>query len=826
MTTAGGAGRPGGSVPRGTVPPAARQPGAVQPDAVQLDAVQLDITGMTCASCANRIERKLNKLPGVEASVNYATEKAHVRVVAGAAGDARDGDPGVPDVDALIATVAAAGYAATVPAPPASSTATADGTADAAADARAAEVDALRHRTLVSAALALPVVVLSMVPALQFTNWQWLALTLAAPVAVWGAWPFHRAAAVNARHGAATMDTLVSVGVIAAFAWSLWALFFGDAGRPGMHMSFSLVATHGGPTELYLEVAAAVTVFILLGRWLEARAKRSSGEALRALLELGAKEATVLRDGQEARVATAGLVPGDLVVLRPGEAIASDALVREGTSAVDLSMLTGESVPVEVGPGDRVVGATLNVGGRLLVEITRVGADTELARLGRLVEEAQSGKAEVQRLADRVSAVFVPVVIGLAVLTFVGWLAFGGLVEGAGAGGSGGFFTGSLQTAFTAAVATLIIACPCALGLATPTALLVGTGRGSQLGIVIRGPQVLERTRTVDTIVLDKTGTVTTGRMSVREVVVGDAVVGDGQAVEGEAAAATVDDVLARAAAVESGSEHPVARAVEAEAARRGVVVPAVDGFAAHAGAGVQALVDGTLVLVGRPGWLADEWSVTAPPGLEAAFAAAEATGATPVAVAWDGRVRGVVTVADTVKPGAREVVERFRGLGLTPVLLTGDNAGAARHVAAQVGIAAADVIAQATPQQKVEAVARLQAEGRVVAMVGDGVNDAAALATADLGIALGTGTDAAIAAGDLTVVSGELAGVADAIRLARATLGTIKGNLFWAFAYNVAAIPVAMLGLLNPVLAGAAMAASSVFVVTNSLRLRRFRAG
>jgi Cu+-exporting ATPase len=815
MTTAGGAGRPGGSVPRGTVPPA-----AVQSGAAQLDAVQLDITGMTCASCANRIERKLNKLPGVEASVNYATEKAHVRVVAGAVGDARDGDPAVPDVDALIATVAAAGYGATVPAPPASSTGDAGGSTDDASDARAAEVDALRHRTLVSAALALPVVVLSMVPALQVTNWQWLALTLAAPVAVWGAWPFHRAAAVNLRHGAATMDTLVSVGVVAAFAWSLWALFFGDAGRPGMHMSFSLVATHGGPTELYLEVAAAVTVFILLGRWLEARAKRRSGEALRALLELGAKEATVLRDGQEARVATAGLVPGDLVVVRPGEAIASDALVREGTSAVDLSMLTGESVPVEVGPGDRVVGATLNVGGRLLVEVTRVGADTELARLGRLVEEAQSGKAEVQRLADRVSAVFVPVVIGLAVLTFVGWLAFGGLIggdaagAGSGAGGSGGFFTGSLQTAFTAAVATLIIACPCALGLATPTALLVGTGRGSQLGIVIRGPQVLERTRTVDTIVLDKTGTVTTGRMSVREVVVGDA------------AAATVDDVLARAAAVESGSEHPVARAVEAEAARRGVVVPAVEQFAAHAGAGVQALVDGTLVLVGRPGWLADEWSVTAPPGLEAAFAAAEATGATPVAVAWDGRVHGVVTVADTVKPGAREAVERFRGLGLTPVLLTGDNAGAARHVAGQVGIAAADVIAQATPQQKVDAVARLQAEGLVVAMVGDGVNDAAALATADLGIALGTGTDAAIAAGDLTVVSGELAGVADAIRLSRATLGTIKGNLFWAFAYNVAAIPVAMLGLLNPVLAGAAMAASSVFVVTNSLRLRRFRAG
>jgi len=791
---------------------AAGTAGAAGAAGAALDAVQLDIAGMTCASCAGRIERKLNKLPGVEASVNYATQKAHVRVRAESVdgGDQGHGGPERPDVDALIATVAAAGYAATVPAPPASAT-TDGGDGAGQTDARAAEVDGLRHRTLVSAALALPVALLSMVPALQFTNWQWLALTLAAPVAVWGAWPFHRAAVVNARHGAATMDTLVSVGVMAAFAWSLWALFFGDAGRPGMHMSFSLVATHGGPTEIYLEVAAAVTVFILLGRWLEARAGRRSGEALRALLELGAKEATVLRDGQEARVATASLVPGDLVVVRPGEAIAGDALVREGTSAVDLSMLTGESVPVEVGPGDRVVGATLNVGGRLLVEITRVGADTELARLGRLVEEAQTGKAEVQRLADRVSAVFVPVVIGLAVLTFVGWLAFGGPA------GAGDLFTGSLQTAFTAAVATLIIACPCALGLATPTALLVGTGRGSQLGIVIRGPQVLERTRTVDTIVLDKTGTVTTGVMAVREVVAGGGASG---------AVASADDVLARAAAVESGSEHPVARAVEAEAARRGLPVPTATQFAAHAGAGVQALVDDTVVLVGRPGWLADEWSVTAPPELEAAFTAAEATGATPVAVAWDGRVQGVVTVADTVKAGAHEAIERFRGLGLRPVLLTGDNAGAARHVAAQVGIAEADVVARATPQQKVEALARLRGEGHVVAMVGDGVNDAAALATADLGIALGTGTDAAIAAGDLTVVSGELSGVADAIRLSRATLGTIKGNLFWAFAYNVAAIPVAMLGLLNPVLAGAAMAASSVFVVTNSLRLRRFRAG
>ena len=788
MTTAGGAGRPGEGVTGSTLPP---------------DAVQLDITGMTCASCANRIERKLNKLPGVEASVNYATEKAHVRVVAGAVDDAREGDPGVPDVDALIATVAAAGYGATVPAPPASPTGAADGSSDAAPDARATEVDALRRRTLVSAALALPVVVLSMVPALQFTNWQWLALTLAAPVAVWGAWPFHRAAAVNLRHGAASMDTLVSVGVVAAFAWSLWALFFGDAGRPGMHMSFSLVATHGGPTELYLEVASAVTVFILLGRWLEARAKRRSGEALRALLELGAKEATVLRDGQEARVATAGLVPGDLVVVRPGEAIASDALVREGTSAVDLSMLTGESVPVEVGPGDRVVGATLNVGGRLLVEITRVGADTELARLGRLVEEAQSGKAEVQRLADRVSAVFVPVVIGLAVLTFVGWLAFGGFVEGA---GGGGFFAGSLQTAFTAAVATLIIACPCALGLATPTALLVGTGRGSQLGILIGGPQVLERTRGVDTVVLDKTGTVTTGSMTLRSVTVVDE---------------TEDAVLRLAAAVEDGSEHPVARAVTTAARARATDLPAAEQFTATAGAGVQAVVDGDVVLVGTTRWLADAWSITLPPVLADVVDGAEADGATAVVVARNGSALGVVVVGDAVKPEAADAIARFRALGLHPVLLTGDNDGAARAVAARVGID--EVHARATPASKLETVRRLQSEGRSVAMVGDGVNDAAALAAADLGIAMGAGTDAAIAASDITVVSGRLTVVADAVRLSRATLGVIKGNLFWAFAYNVAAIPLAMAGLLNPVLAGAAMAFSSVFVVTNSLRLARF---
>ncbi|WP_282819443.1 heavy metal translocating P-type ATPase [Curtobacterium flaccumfaciens] len=736
--------------------------------------VELDITGMTCASCANRIERKLGKLPGVTATVNYATEKAQVQVAA----------DGTADPEALIAAVESAGYGATVPAPPA------------AADAEpAADVDPtgpLRRRLVVSVVLAVPVVVLSMVPALQFPNWQWLALTLAAPVAVWGALPFHRAAWVNARHGAATMDTLVSVGVLAAFGWSLYALFFGDAGTAGMHMTFSWFATDPEATDLYLEVATAVTVFILAGRYMEARAKTQSGAALRALLELGAKDATVLRDGAEHRVPASSLVVGDVVVVRPGERIPSDGLVQDGSSAVDLSMLTGESVPVEVGPGDRVTGATINVGGRLVVGITRVGADTELARMGRLVEDAQTGKAEVQRLADRVSGVFVPIVIALAVLAFVGWLVFGG----------------SVTAAFTAAVATLIIACPCALGLATPTALLVGTGRGSQLGILIGGPQVLERTREVDTVVLDKTGTVTTGSMTLRSVTAAD---------ENE------DTVLRLAAAVEDGSEHPVARAVTTAARARGVDLPEAEQFTATAGAGVQAVVDGDVLLVGTTRWLADSWSITLPPVLADAVDRAEADGGTAVVVARNGRALGVVVVGDTVKPEAADAITRFRALGLHPVLLTGDNDGAARAVAASVGID--EVHARATPASKLETVRRLQSEGRSVAMVGDGVNDAAALAAADLGIAMGAGTDAAIAASDITVVSGRLTVVADAIRLSRATLGVIKGNLFWAFAYNVAAIPLAMAGLLNPVLAGAAMAFSSVFVVTNSLRLRRFAA-
>ncbi|WP_255252631.1 heavy metal translocating P-type ATPase [Curtobacterium sp. 'Ferrero'] len=744
--------------------------------------VELDITGMTCASCANRIERKLGKLPGVTATVNYATEKAHVVVrPEGAAGDEAAADD-VVDVDRLIATVEAAGYGASVPTPE-PATVVADDAAT-----------LLRRRLLVSAVLALPVVVLSMVPPLQFPDWQWAALALAAPVAVWGALPFHRAAWVNARHGAATMDTLVSVGVLAAFGWSLYALFLGDAGERGMHMTFSWFATDPEGAELYLEVASAVTVFVLAGRYLEARAKRESGAALRALLELGAKDASVVRGATEVRVPVSSLVVGDVVVVRPGERIPSDGVVRGGSSAVDRSMLTGESVPVEVRPGDHVTGATVNVGGRLEVAVTAVGAETELARMGRLVEEAQTGKADVQRLADRVSGVFVPVVIGLAVLAFVGWLVL----------------DGSVTAAFTAAVATLIIACPCALGLATPTALLVGTGRGSQLGILIGGPEVLERTRTVDTIVLDKTGTVTTGRMTLRRVT--------------SAGAWSDDTVLALAAAVEEGSEHPVGRAVVTAARERGLGLPAATDFSATAGGGVQAVVDGAAVSVGSLSWLRGSWAVAVPDAVEDAVARAEAAGGTAVVVARDGEAIGVVVVGDTVKDDSADAVGRFRRLGLRPVLLTGDNEGAARAVAAAVGID--EVHAGATPASKLEAVRGLQQDGHVVAMVGDGVNDAAALAAADLGIAMGGGTDAAIAASDVTVVSGRLPVVADAVRLSRATLRTIKGNLFWAFAYNVAAIPLAMAGLLNPVLAGAAMAFSSVFVVTNSLRLRRFRAG
>jgi P-type Cu+ transporter len=727
--------------------------------------LELAITGMTCASCANRIERKLNKLDGVTATVNYATEKAKVSY------------PDTVSTDELLRTVEAAGYAAALPTPP---------TDEAREEVPA--TDPLLQRLVISAVLSIPVIAVAMVPAWQFDYWQWASLTLAAPVVVWGAWPFHRAAWTNLRHGATTMDTLVSVGVLAAFGWSLWALFLGTAGEPGMTHPFRIsIDRTDGAGNIYLEAAAGVTTFILAGRWLEHRSKRRAGAALRALLELGVRDVAVLREGVETRIPVDQLVVGDEFVVRPGEKVATDGQVVSGTSAVDASMLTGESVPVEVGPGDDVVGATVNAGGRLVVRATRVGADTQLAQMARLVEDAQNGKAEVQRLADRVSGVFVPIVIVLAVATLGFWL-------GTGAGAT---------AAFTAAVAVLIIACPCALGLATPTALMVGTGRGAQLGILIKGPEVLESTRRVDTIVLDKTGTVTTGEMTVHEVV----------AAEGE----SEHDVRRLAAALESASEHPIGRAIAAVDGP----LPAVEDFANREGLGVQGIVDGHAVLVGRPRLL-EEWSQHLPPSLAAAVERAQGEGRTPVAVGWDGRARGVIVVGDTLKPTSARAVAELRALGLEPILLTGDNRSAAEQVARSVGIET--VVADVLPADKVAEVQRLQAAGKVVAMVGDGVNDAAALAQADLGLAMGTGTDVAIEASDLTLVRGDLLVAVDAIRLSRRTLGTIKGNLFWAFAYNVAALPLAAAGLLNPMLAGAAMAFSSVFVVTNSLRLRGFR--
>jgi Cu+-exporting ATPase len=734
--------------------------------------IELAIGGMTCASCAARVEKKLNRMDGVTASVNYATEKARVTYT----------DLVTPD--ALVATVEATGYTAELPSPTAPE---APADADPAAE--------LRHRLLVSLALAVPVVLLSMVPALQFTNWQWAALTLAAPVAVWGAWPFHRAAWTNLRHRAATMDTLISLGVLAAFGWSLYALFLGHAGMPGMTMPFSLFPgrDHGAAGEIYLEVAAGVTVFLLAGRYFEARAKRRSGAALRALLEMGAKDVAVLRGGLETRIGVEQLAVGDEFVVRPGEKVATDGVVTEGTSALDVSMLTGESVPVEAAPGDAVAGATVNAGGRLVVRATRVGTDTQLAQMARLVEEAQSGKAAVQRLADRVSGVFVPIVIALSLATLAFWLLAGA----------------SAEMAFGAAVAVLIIACPCALGLATPTALLVGTGRGAQLGILIKGPEVLESTRRVDTVVLDKTGTVTTGRMSLLSAVPAEGV--------------PAEELLRIAGALEDSSEHPIARAVARGARERVGGLPPVTDFANEAGRGVSGVVDGYAAAAGRRSWLASAWAQEAPAALVESAEAAEAQGRTAVWVGWDGAVRGVLVVADTVKPTSAEAVARLRALGLSPVLLTGDNVRAAHAVAAEVGIAPEDVIAEVLPADKADVVKRLQDEGRVVAMVGDGVNDAAALARADLGLAMGTGTDVAIEASDLTLVRGDLRAAADAIRLSRRTLRTIKGNLFWAFGYNVAALPLAAAGLLNPMIAGAAMALSSVFVVTNSLRLRRF---
>ncbi|GAA5203414.1 heavy metal translocating P-type ATPase [Streptomyces thinghirensis] len=740
---------------------------AAEPD---LAEVELLIGGMTCASCAARVEKKLNRMDGVTATVNYATEKARISY------------PAATGVADLIATVVKTGYTAEEPAPPPEPTDEAEPPDGTGADP---ELTALRGRLVVSVLLAAPVVLLAMVPALQFDNWQWLSLTLAAPVVVWGGLPFHRAAWTNVRHGAATMDTLVSLGTLAAFGWSLWALFFGDAGMPGMRHGFDLtVSRTDGASAIYLEAAAGVTAFLLLGRWLEARSKRSAGAALRALMELGAKDVAVLRDGREVRIPVARLAVGDRFVVRPGEKIGTDGTVTEGASAVDASMLTGESVPVDVTAGDAVTGATVNAGGRLVVEATRVGSDTQLARMAKLVEDAQSGKAEVQRLADRISGVFVPVVLLIAVATFGGWLGA----------------TGDTVAAFTAAVAVLIIACPCALGLATPTALMVGTGRGAQLGILIKGPEVLESTRRVDTVVLDKTGTVTTGRMALHDV----------HATEGTDEA----EVLRLAGAVEHASEHPVARAIAAGAEERVGALPDAENFENVPGRGVRARVEGREVAVGR---LYD----ALPPEVTRAREEAERDGRTAVVVGWDGVARGVVSVADAVKETSAEAVAELRRLGLTPVLLTGDNRRVAEAVAGAVGID--EVIAEVLPEDKVAVVERLRAEGRTVAMVGDGVNDAAALAVADLGLAMGTGTDAAIEAGDLTLVRGDLRVAADAIRLSRRTLSTIKGNLVWAFGYNVAALPLAAAGMLNPMIAGAAMAFSSVFVVTNSLRLRAF---
>ncbi|WP_277621664.1 heavy metal translocating P-type ATPase [Mycobacterium paraense] len=731
-------------------------------------SVELKIAGMTCASCALRIEKKLNKLDGVDAQVNYATETAAVTVPAGY------------DPRALIAEVEKAGYTAALPRrePPPET-------------AEAADLATLRARLVAAIVLAVPVIAMAMVPALQFRHWQWASLVLATPVIVWAGRPFHAAAWANLKHGAATMDTLVSVGTLSAYLWSLYALLFGTAGRAGLRHGFELTATRGGGAgHLYFEVAAGVTLFVLGGRYFEKRSKRRAGAALRALLQLGAKDVAVLRDGTETRVPVDRLGIGDEFVVRPGEKIATDGTVVSGSSAVDASMLTGESVPVEVGAGDPVTGATVNAGGRLVVRATRVGDDTQLAQMARLVEAAQSGRAQVQRLADRIAGVFVPVVIVLAAATLAIWLATGA----------------SLAAALTAAVAVLIIACPCALGLATPTALLVGSGRAAQLGVLIKGPEVLESTRQVDTVVLDKTGTVTTGKMALVDVIAGPHT--------------DRETLLRYAGAVEDASEHPVAQAIARAAKAELGNLPAARDFANVGGQGVHAVVDGRWVAVGRESLLADRGQHLGAE-LSAAKTRAERDGKTAVAVGWDGRARGILVVADTVKPTSAPAIRQLRRLGLTPVLLTGDNETVAQRIADEVGIA--QVIAEVLPADKVAAVQRLQAEGRVVAMVGDGVNDAAALAAADLGLAMGTGTDVAIEAADLTLMRGDLRAAVDAIRLSRRTQRTIKTNLFWAFGYNVAAIPLAALGLLNPMLAGAAMALSSVFVVGNSLRLRSF---
>ncbi|PZS08855.1 MAG: heavy metal translocating P-type ATPase [Acidimicrobiales bacterium] len=748
-----------------------------------MSMTQLAIGGMTCASCAARIERRLNKLDGVTATVNFATETAQVQ------------HPETVKGAELVRTIASTGYTATIPQPRAAAdqeptAGTADAKETGRAQTRGAELS-LRNRLAVSAILGIPVIVLSMIPALQFRHSQWLAFALAAPVAVWGAWPFHRAALLNLRHAAATMDTLISLGVVVAFGWSTYALFLGGAGEPAVHMDVALFAPRGSASShLYLEIAAALTVFLLAGRYFEARARYRASSALRALLDMGAKDAAVLRDGTEHRIPISALQVGDTFVVRPGEKIATDGVVINGASAVDASMLTGESIPVEVGVGDAVVGATINAGGRLVVQATRVGADTQLAQMAYLVEQAQNGKAPVQRLADRISAIFVPIVL-------------------AGAAGAAGFWLGTgagTAAALTAGIAVLIVACPCALGLATPTALLVGTGRGAQLGILIKGPQILESTRKVNTIVLDKTGTVTTGRMSLNGVTATDR--------------ASDIEVLRYAGAVEDASEHPIAQAIATAARDQLGTLPSVVAFQALPGLGATATVDGRDVLIGRES-LFIEREMPIPAALAAAMEAAARQGHTGVLIGWAGQAQGVLSVADTIKSTSVDAVQMLRRMGLHPILLTGDNIIVAHTVAQRVGID--DVMAQVLPAGKVDAVKRLQDQGKVVAMVGDGVNDAAALAQADLGIAMGTGTDVAMHAADLTLVRGDLRAAADAIALSRRTLRTIKGNLFWAFAYNTAALPLAAAGMVTPILAAAAMVFSSIFVVTNSLRLFRF---
>ena len=726
--------------------------------------IQLDIEGMTCASCATRVEKALNMVEGVEASVNYATERATVL------GDVTP--------ETLLGAIESAGYHAHVHTeePPSGPD----------------PMVSLRNRLIVSTVMTVPVMILSMIPPFQFLYWQWVVFALATPVAIWGAWPFHRAAAINARHGVATMDTLISVGVGAALGWSLYALFVGGAGMPGMSMTLELFGQPGeGSHEIYLEVAAAVTTFMLLGRYLEHRAKRDAGAALRALMESGATEATVLREGVEKLLPVAMVKPGDVMVVRPGERIPTDGQIIEGSAAIDASMVTGESVPVDVGVGDTVLGGTINTSGFLQVRATRVGDDTELARMAALVERAQTGKSDAQRLADRISGIFVPIVIVIALVTFAAWT----------------FFDGSVTIAFQAAVATLIIACPCALGLATPTALLVGTGRGAQLGLLISGPEVLEHSRSLDTVVLDKTGTLTTGQMRVVAI--------------WPESGRTEHEVLALAAAVEAQSEHPLAKAIVDRAREDNVALVEASSFRTEAGFGATALVGDTTVSVGRPAWLESSGMVLSS-ALGERLTELYLTGNTVVAVASGDTVVGLIHIADTLKDSSASAIAMLHSLGLTTVMATGDHESVAAAIAQQVGIDRVE--AGLAPEGKVEVITRLQAEGHQVAMVGDGINDAPALATADLGIAMGTGTDAAMSAGDLTITRGDLIGVADGIRLARKTLGTIRGNLFWAFAYNVAAIPLAVAAVLNPVVAGLAMAFSSVFVVTNSLRLRGFR--